>query len=159
MTAIARRACVLITLTILGLSGNLQAQTNPIYFPYVTNNTQTSTELILTNASGRDANVNLVAYRDDGDVFNEVSVSISARSQVVVGPGTFTGLAGWVLASSDIPGVVGNVRISSTSGASAETAESALPDTAVVRSEEHTSELQSLRHLVCRLLLEKKKQK
>src|SRR6476659_10638785 len=28
-----------------------------------------------------------------------------------------------------------------------------------MRSEEHTSELQSLRHLVCRLLLEKKKQK
>src|SRR5947199_1988826 len=28
----------------------------------------------------------------------------------------------------------------------------------VARSEEHTSELQSLRHLVCRLLLEKKKQ-
>src|SRR5262245_64628074 len=27
----------------------------------------------------------------------------------------------------------------------------------VVRSEEHTSELQSLRHLVCRVLLEKKK--
>src|ERR1035438_10678445 len=27
---------------------------------------------------------------------------------------------------------------------------------AVIRSEEHTSELQSLRHLVCRLLLEKK---
>src|SRR5436853_2741653 len=29
----------------------------------------------------------------------------------------------------------------------------------VDRSEEHTSELQSLRHLVCRLLLEKKKKK
>src|SRR5205814_7494242 len=29
----------------------------------------------------------------------------------------------------------------------------------VRRSEEHTSELQSLRHLVCRLLLEKKKQR
>src|SRR5262245_37322695 len=29
--------------------------------------------------------------------------------------------------------------------------------TELVRSEEHTSELQSLRHLVCRLLLEKKK--
>src|SRR5438045_9795554 len=27
----------------------------------------------------------------------------------------------------------------------------------LIRSEEHTSELQSLRHLVCRLLLEKKK--
>src|SRR5262245_63529758 len=31
--------------------------------------------------------------------------------------------------------------------------------TATIRSEEHTSELQSLRHLVCRLLLEKKKKK
>src|SRR5262245_64279822 len=30
---------------------------------------------------------------------------------------------------------------------------------ATMRSEEHTSELQSLRHLVCRLLLEKKKKK
>src|SRR5437899_8513300 len=30
---------------------------------------------------------------------------------------------------------------------------------ATSRSEEHTSELQSLRHLVCRLLLEKKKEK
>src|SRR5205814_9412950 len=29
----------------------------------------------------------------------------------------------------------------------------------LIRSEEHTSELQSLRHLVCRLLLEKKKTK
>src|SRR5258705_3338986 len=29
----------------------------------------------------------------------------------------------------------------------------------LVRSEEHTSELQSLRHLVCRLLLEKKKKR
>src|SRR5438045_7504402 len=34
-----------------------------------------------------------------------------------------------------------------------------LPHAEDVRSEEHTSELQSLRHLVCRLLLEKKKKK
>src|SRR5437899_9283248 len=32
-------------------------------------------------------------------------------------------------------------------------------DDGAERSEEHTSELQSLRHLVCRLLLEKKKKK
>src|SRR5258705_8291250 len=32
-----------------------------------------------------------------------------------------------------------------------------LPGSVDLRSEEHTSELQSLRHLVCRLLLEKKK--
>src|SRR5437899_3802330 len=31
------------------------------------------------------------------------------------------------------------------------------PRATALRSEEHTSELQSLRHLVCRLLLEKKK--
>src|SRR5437899_9338679 len=31
------------------------------------------------------------------------------------------------------------------------------PENVTPRSEEHTSELQSLRHLVCRLLLEKKK--
>src|SRR5262245_62396771 len=31
------------------------------------------------------------------------------------------------------------------------------PPSVLRRSEEHTSELQSLRHLVCRLLLEKKK--
>src|SRR5436853_1973762 len=35
----------------------------------------------------------------------------------------------------------------------------ARPFLSAVRSEEHTSELQSLRHLVCRLLLEKKKKK
>src|SRR5205814_9551085 len=34
-----------------------------------------------------------------------------------------------------------------------------LEDYFATRSEEHTSELQSLRHLVCRLLLEKKKKK
>src|SRR5258707_6690502 len=33
------------------------------------------------------------------------------------------------------------------------------PGTRVVRSEEHTSELQSRQYLVCRLLLEKKKRK
>src|SRR5258705_1432516 len=33
---------------------------------------------------------------------------------------------------------------------------SILRDRSIKRSEEHTSELQSLRHLVCRLLLEKK---
>src|SRR5437899_12007935 len=34
---------------------------------------------------------------------------------------------------------------------------SCIPASRSPRSEEHTSELQSLRHLVCRLLLEKKK--
>src|SRR5690625_5427181 len=33
------------------------------------------------------------------------------------------------------------------------------PESSIIRSEEHTSELQSRGHLVCRLLLEKKKKK
>src|SRR5262245_62562313 len=45
------------------------------------------------------------------------------------------------------PSVVGSPRPAGPSPATAEAS----------RSEEHTSELQSLRHLVCRLLLEKKK--
>src|SRR5947209_15965996 len=36
---------------------------------------------------------------------------------------------------------------------------SALPGVPVIRSEEHTSELQSRQYLVCRLLLEKKKKR
>src|SRR5690625_517830 len=42
--------------------------------------------------------------------------------------------------------------------AEAEKAKSAKPAAAAARSEEHTSELQSRGHLVCRLLLEKKKE-
>src|SRR5437899_4235832 len=38
-------------------------------------------------------------------------------------------------------------------------ASAASPRSTAARSEEHTSELQSLRHLVCRLLLEKKKRR
>src|ERR1035441_10990290 len=44
----------------------------------------------------------------------------------------------------------------STSPSTPSTPLAAPPPTAACRSEEHTSELQSLRHLVCRLLLEKK---
>src|SRR2546425_8580102 len=44
--------------------------------------------------------------------------------------------------------------------AAAESGENLMPPlVAAVRSEEHTSELQSLAYLVCRLLLEKKKEK
>src|SRR5205814_9773959 len=46
--------------------------------------------------------------------------------------------------------VIGKVRLSDVS-------QHASPLRKEERSEEHTSELQSLRHLVCRLLLEKKK--
>src|SRR5947199_1598515 len=47
----------------------------------------------------------------------------------------------------------------STDASLAELSDRQLIDLLRQRSEEHTSELQSLRHLVCRLLLEKKKNK
>src|SRR5262245_65116759 len=65
--------------------------------------------------------------------------------------------------SSDVKG--GGVGRTSTGAAAlcAGGGEPSRADRGVVslrqRSEEHTSELQSLRHLVCRLLLEKKKKK
>ena len=64
-----RFAWVMMTLiSATGLfSQNVQAQTtNPIYFPYVVNDSQTSTELILTNLSRSAANVSLAGYREDG---------------------------------------------------------------------------------------------
>src|SRR3989449_1401593 len=52
----------------------------------------------------------------------------------------------------------GPARLGSTVERSSESV-SEYTGSAVVRSEEHTSELQSRLHLVCRLLLEKKKNK
>src|SRR5258708_14414837 len=49
------------------------------------------------------------------------------------------------------------VHVQSTGGAVLNFSEGALDGGAPTRSEEHTSELQSPDHLVCRLLLEKKK--
>src|SRR2546425_3810928 len=50
------------------------------------------------------------------------------------------------------------IRGSSTSGASSRRIRRRNSGSACCRSEEHTSELQSLAYLVCRLLLEKKKE-
>src|SRR5258707_6003449 len=53
---------------------------------------------------------------------------------------------------------ISNSRGGSSSGSAVATAaETMVPLSALARSEEHTSELQSRQYLVCRLLLEKKK--
>src|SRR2546422_7792537 len=67
------------------------------------------------------------------------------------------GLCGLVTTTSFVPGAMA-LRTSSGEGSHAASARSVKPRTwAPKRSEEHTSELQSRLHLVCRLLLEKKK--
>src|SRR2546430_13061996 len=50
------------------------------------------------------------------------------------------------------------MREAAVGGAGYDAAEDPLPPATLSRSEEHTSELQSQSNLVCRLLLEKKKQ-
>src|ERR1039458_10203991 len=68
------------------------------------------------------------------------------------------GIAGWVAAGAPFEAMA-PVQSDPPPGAG-DTAVATVPACAAAggaRSEEHTSELQSLRHLVCRLLLEKKK--
>src|SRR3712207_287556 len=68
------------------------------------------------------------------------------RIAVGIGPGSFTGIrVGMAIAKGLAIGK--NISIVGISGLDA-----------LARSEEHTSELQSRQYLVCRLLLEKKKQ-
>src|SRR2546425_4011574 len=59
------------------------------------------------------------------------------------------GVAGWTEVAGAIPWTVTRIRVLGT-------IETSLYDALDKRSEEHTSELQSLAYLVCRLLLEKK---
>src|SRR5262245_65040145 len=76
------------------------------------------------------------------------------------------GRIGWpafagALATSTSPStrsrVATTVTVAGRAGSGAGAGFTGAGSSGLTRSEEHTSELQSLRHLVCRLLLEKKK--
>src|SRR2546422_6566317 len=74
------------------------------------------------------------------------SLSPERRLTLVRGEGE----TGWVETVETIPWAITRLRVTGA-------IESSLYDALDKRSEEHTSELQSRLHLVCRLLLEKKK--
>jgi len=132
MKTLTRMALSLIAVSCC-FSSSLLAQTNPVHFPYVVNDTRTSTELILTNVSGADANVTLTAYRPDGSQARaSLSTRVPARSQTIVGSTSFNAFAGWVLGSSDVPGVIGNVRVRSADLSASDTTPAAEPDTVIV---------------------------
>lgn len=106
-----RRVCLfLIALGAVGLvtSEELVAQNSPVYFPYVVNDGKTTTELLFTNTTSRDASLTLTGYTEDGTAIEGPAVVAPAHSQVVVS--SFTGLSGWVLAESSVAGVVGKDR-------------------------------------------------
>src|SRR5437899_11815206 len=69
----------------------------------------------------------------------------------------YTTLFRSVGADGDAPGVVNHDLLRGEGDADAPPLAGEQHSRLLWRSEEHTSELQSLRHLVCRLLLEKKK--
>src|SRR5690349_23997643 len=72
----------------------------------------------------------------------------------------FVSLRNPCFTSSSIPSIKSLTRGKASQGNSPNRSRNATGDIpSVMRSEEHTSELQSRRDLVCRLLLEKKKQK
>src|SRR5262245_39370179 len=123
------RAASLLIVAIL-FSPGASAQTNLIYFPYVINDSQTVTEVILTNVSGRDATATLASHREDGSALSVISVPVPANSQVVIGPDA--SFRGWTLASIDVPGVLGHLRVSSPSRAAQDTTESAQTGTTLI---------------------------
>ena len=110
----------------------MQAQSYPIYFPYVVNDGQATTELILTNGTAQNANVRLTAYRQDGSVATQTSVSVAASSQAIVESSAFASFQGWVLGSSDLAGVAADIRVNAADGSAQNTSESATPDTTLV---------------------------
>src|ERR1035438_9655804 len=95
----------------------------------------------------------VIAWLDDGDIRYTPKVKFTGISG-------FDHLFDFVIPRS--PGKQPERIVQAINRPTRDTAEAFIykwSDTREVRSEEHTSELQSLRHLVCRLLLEKKKKK
>src|SRR5205814_8471332 len=114
-----------------------------------------------------------IAFRQlgGGTLTTFTGPSVASAAAWVFDPRYQNGVAGGTLCGAGAsPGCFADGEYSfsvSASGANLTAAVNVIsPSTAMgyialaqARSEEHTSELQSLRHLVCRLLLEKKKKK
>ena len=108
------------------------AQGFPLYFPYVVNDAQTSTEVILTNAGNTDATVALVGIRDDGSAAGSLrSVRVPAISQTILPMSMFPG-RGWVLGLSDAQSVIGSSRVLSADRSAQDATPAAQTGTTIV---------------------------
>jgi hypothetical protein len=126
-----RKFCfsLLVLITVSWVS-NLHAQNNPVYFPYVVNDSKTVTELLFTNTTGREASLTLTGYQEDGTSVAGPALTVPGNAQAVVS--SFNGLSGWVLAESNVPGVLGNVRVRSADGTALDIAEPAQRSTTII---------------------------
>src|SRR5262245_23713099 len=131
-TSSMRKFCLcLMVLAAVSLSASeLHAQNNPVWFPYVVNDGSTVTELLFTNSTPREASLTLTGYQEDGTAVAGPSLVIPGNSQALVSG--FTGLSGWVLAESNVPGILGNVRVRSADGSAQDLAEPAQPSTTII---------------------------
>src|SRR4030095_8849363 len=95
-----RKLCLfLIVLAAFGFfASEVQAQNNPVYFPYVVNDGRTVTELLFTNTTTRDASLTLTGYQEDGTAVAGPALVVPGNSQAVVS--SFSGLSGWGPAES-----------------------------------------------------------
>src|SRR5690625_6682472 len=81
----------------------------------------------------------LVAHHTKGETVEEIAGLVSAMMDHAV----------------PLPGLADSVDIVGTGGDRAKTANISSTAAMIIRSEEHTSELQSSGHIACRLLLDK----
>lgn len=114
--------------------GSAATPAQQLYFPYVVNDEQTQTDLIFTNATGFDAHVTLSAYKTTGEFASStaIPVQVPANAQISVKAGTLGISTGWVIAESDVSGLIGNLRVESPDGISADIGAPAYPSKQVV---------------------------
>lgn len=122
--------CLMVLAVASLCASELRAQKNPVYFPYVVNDGNTVTELVFTNATSRDASLTLTGYSEDGTAVSGPTLVIPGNSQAVVS--SFAASSGWVLAESNVPGVLGNIRVRSADGTAQDIAEPAQPNTTII---------------------------
>src|ERR1035438_8446795 len=106
--------------------------------------------------------IDMTAGEKERRTLEAVLASPAGRNEIVLGKIAATATAAFITALLTLGSMAYSFRFSPQAASTRETFHMAPPDMGslllvMVRSEEHTSELQSLRHLVCRLLLEKKK--
>jgi hypothetical protein len=109
----------LMTMTLWGI-----AASPDMYFPYLVNDSRTQTQLIFTNATSQDANVQLLVYNSSGTLTNTTPevVLVPAGTQVTNCGCSLGTSSGWILAKSDVEGLSAQVQISAPDQSSLELA-------------------------------------
>jgi hypothetical protein len=93
-----------------------------MFFPYLVNDSRTQTQLVFTNATSQDANVQLLVYNSSGTLANTTPevVLVPAGTQVTNCGCSLGTSSGWILAKSDVDGLSAQLQISAPDQSSLE---------------------------------------